>query len=196
MGKRTGMISIFLGAALILSALFLYGYNRYEDAKSGSRAEAVVKRVKRVIPETVPSENEEGEQIPVTEMPEIIIDDYGYVGYITIPDLSVELPIMSDWSYEKLRIAPCRQFGSSRTDDLVIAAHNYDSFFGGLKNLSPGAAVLVTDMDGTVHRYQIVKIETLEPTDVSTVQYSGYDLVLYTCTYGGKTRVTTFCSRI
>ena len=27
------------------------------------------------------------------------------------------------------------------------------------------------------------------------VEKSGYDLVLYTCTYGGKTRVTVFCDR-
>ena len=38
-------------------------------------------------------------------------------------------------------------------------------------------------------------IDTLAPDEVEAVQNSGYDLVLYTCTYGGKTRVTVFCNR-
>ena len=34
-----------------------------------------------------------------------------------------------------------------------------------------------------------------DPTDVDAVKNSGYDLVLYTCTYGGKTRIVVFCDR-
>ena len=33
------------------------------------------------------------------------------------------------------------------------------------------------------------------PHSVEEVEHSGYALVLYTCTYGGKTRVTVFCDR-
>ena len=54
----------------------------------------------------------------------------------------------------------------------------------------------MTDMEGIVNCYQVEKIETLEPTDVDAVQNSSYDLVLYTCTYGGATRVTAFCNRV
>lgn len=39
------------------------------------------------------------------------------------------------------------------------------------------------------------KVEVLDPHSVEEVEHSGYALVLYTCTYGGKTRVTVFCDR-
>ena len=50
-------------------------------------------------------------------------------------------------------------------------------------------------MEGIVNTYSIRRIETLNPDAVDAVQNSGNDLVLYTCTKGGKTRVTVFCDR-
>ena len=102
---------------------------------------------------------------------------------------------MSDWDYKRLKIAPCRQFGSSRTDDLVIAAHNYKTHFGLLGELSPGDPVAFTDMDGIVNHYSVAGTQVLQPTEVDAVQNSGYDLVLYTCTIGGRSRVVVFCNR-
>lgn len=139
--------------------------------------------------ETVPQETLAPE-LPVTE-----IDGYGYVGYLSIPKLELELPVMSEWDYARLKIAPCRQFGSSRTDDLVIAAHNYKKHFGHLKDLEAGDEVGFTDMEGIENLYEVIRVETLKPTEVDAVQNSDHDLVLYTCTYGGKTRVTVFCDR-
>ena len=125
-----------------------------------------------------------------------IVNGYEYIGYVEIPLLELKLPVMSEWSYEQLRISPCRQSGSSYTDDLVIAAHNYSTHFGRLKELSIGDAVIFTDMDGVVNTYCVKKLETVAPDDVDTVLNSGFDLVLYTCTKGGQTRVTVFCDRV
>ena len=130
------------------------------------------------------------------EMPVVVLDGYEYVGYVEIPALGLKLPVMSEWDYTRLKVAPCRQFGSSRTDDLVIAAHNYENHFGRLKELSEGDTVIFTDMEGIVNTYSVKKIETLNPNEVDAVQNSGYALVLYTCTKGGKTRVTVFCDRV
>ncbi|MDO4649153.1 MAG: sortase [Eubacteriales bacterium] len=198
MGKKLGVICILLGTALILSALFLYGYNRYENKKSGDYADTVLKQMEERVKSKEPTVPEAPSPEPTTvpEAPSLVIDGYGYIASIQIPDLGIELPVMADWSYEKMRMAPCRQFGSSRTDDLVIAAHNYDSFFGRLKDLNSGARIIVTDVDGTVNTYELDHLETLAPTAVEAVQYSGYALVLYTCTYGGQTRVAAFCSRV
>ena len=86
-------------------------------------------------------------------------------------------------------------FGSSRTDDLVIAAHNYESHFGKIGTLALGDEVRFTDMDGIENHYTVSAIEVHDPTDVEAVEHSGHDLVLYTCTYGGKTRIVVFCDR-
>ena len=129
-------------------------------------------------------------------MPVVVIDGYGYIGYLSIPDLGLELPVMAEWDYSRLKIAPCRQFGSTGTDDLVIAAHNYKTHFGRLSSLDEGAEIIFTDMDGLKTRYSLKSVNTLAPNAVDAVQNSGYDLVLYTCTPGGATRVTVFCDRI
>ena len=50
-------------------------------------------------------------------------------------------------------------------------------------------------MEGIVNTYFVEKLETLGPDAVDTVLNSSYDLVLYTCTKGGRTRVVVFCRR-
>ena len=179
MPKKAGIIFVTLGVVLILSALLLFLYNGLEDRRAGQQAESLM------------------DEIHSAEMPVVMIDGYEYIGYVSIPDLELELPIMAEWDYSRLKIAPCRHFGSSRTDDLVIAAHNYKTHFGSLSKLRSGAEVIFTDMDGIENRYVLVKDpQTLAPDAVDAVQNSGYDLVLYTCTPGGATRVVAFCDRV
>ncbi len=199
MFKKTGIIIIAVGAVLILSALLLLLYNRREDARAGQEAESLLANVEEAIQaqanESITAPATAPETSSDSEMPVVALDDYEYVGYIEIPTLGLKLPVMAQWDYDRLKIAPCRQFGSSRTDDLVIAAHNYESHFGRLKELVKGDTVTFTDMEGIINTYSVEKIETLKPESVDAVENSGYDLVLYTCTLGGKTRVTAFCNR-
>lgn len=189
---KKGIGFVLIGAVLMLSALSLFLYNQYEDARAGQEAENLQAIILQSIPETQPAEKAKAltPQMPVKE-----IDGYGYVGYLSIPDLELELPVMSEWDYNRLKIAPCRQFGSSRTDDLVIAAHNYKNHFAGLEQLEVGAPVSFTDMEGIENQYKVALVALLAPTEVEAVQNSEHDLVLYTCTNNGKTRIVVFCDR-
>lgn len=190
-----GLVCVVLGVVLLLAAGGLYGYNRYEDAHAGAEAQTVVADLQQKVSETADTGAEADSDPLDPELPVVEIDGNEYVGEISIPAIGIDLPVMSEWSYPRLKIAPCRQFGSSRTDDLVIAAHNYESHFGKLSSLSEGDSVIFTDMDGIENQYVVSKIEVLDPHSVEEVEHSGYALVLYTCTYGGKTRVTVFCDR-
>lgn len=209
MPKKSGIIFVTLGAVLMLSALLLFLYNGYEERRAGQEAELLLDDIQSAIAEeTDPTigpteieieitENTEPTETLPAEMPVVMIDGYEYIGYVSIPDLELELPVMAEWDYNRLKIAPCRHFGSSRTDDLVIAAHNYKTHFGSLSSLKVGAEVIFTDMDGIENRYTLMKVpETLAPDAVDAVQNSGYDLVLYTCTPGGATRVVAFFDRV
>lgn len=203
MRNKAGIVFIALGAVLILSALLLLLYNRHEAALAGKEAEILLSDVEAAIggqtsPDGPTDATEEAETEPTLspELPVLHLNGYDYVGYVEIPVLELKLPVMATWDYELLQVAPCRQFGSSRTDDLVIAAHNYVTHFGYLKKLVPGDTVTFTDMDGIVNTYAVEKSETLDPTSVDAVKNSGCDLVLYTCTIGGKTRVCVFCNRV
>lgn len=190
-----GLVCMVLGVVLLLAAGGLYGYNRYEDAHAGAEAQTVVADLQQKVSETADTGAEADSDPLDPELPVVEIDGNEYVGEISIPAIGIDLPVMSEWSYPRLKIAPCRQFGSSRTDDLVIAAHNYESHFGKLSSLSEGDSVIFTDMDGIENQYVVSKIEVLDPHSVEEVEHSGYALVLYTCTYGGKTRIVVFCDR-
>lgn len=192
MPKKAGIAIVTLGAVLIVSALLLFLYNQHEADVAGQEAESLMSDLES----WMQGQQEEPEPSLAPEMPVVSINGYEYVGYVEIPALELKLPVLSEWDYKRLQIAPCRQNGSSRTDDLVIAAHNYRTHFGRLKELSAGDAVIFTDMDGIVNTYSIAKIDTIDPYDVDSVLNSDFDLVLYTCTVGGKTRVTVFCSRL
>ena len=146
MPKKTDIAIIAVGAVLILSALLLLLYNRYEDARAGQEAESLLANVEEAISAHAVDVPAPASPYPTPldpEMPVVMLDGYEYVGYVEIPALGLKLPVMSEWDYTRLRVAPCRQFGSSRTDDLVIAAHNYENHFGRLKELSEGDTVIL-----------------------------------------------------
>ena len=129
------------------------------------------------------------------EMATIEVDGYGCIGVLAVPVLELELPILTDWSYTKLKKAPCHYYGSYLESDFVIAAHNYPGHFGRLSELQAGDSVIFTDVNGVAHAYEVVLLETLPPTATEEMITSGFDLSLYTCTPGGGNRVTVRCSR-
>ena len=94
-----------------------------------------------------------------------------------------------------MKVAPCRYEGSAYTDDLILAAHNYPAHFGNLKTLHPGDQVSFTDVDGNQFQYQVVELETLQPTAIQEMEAGEWDLTLFTCTLGGQSRVTVRCER-
>lgn len=208
MNKRRFNPFAIIGAALLLAALLLWVFNLIQAARAGETAQNVLGDVKQVMASTVrptapPAPQPTGTAdaaeteptAPPAEMPTVTVGYNDYIGYLHIPSQELELPVMSDWSYDKLNVAPCRQFGSYYTDDLVIAAHNFGSHFGKLKNLVPGDTVTFTDVTGADHNYTVASVQTLQPDAVDAVQNSGHALTLYTCTPGGATRVTVFCDR-
>ena len=209
MPRKIGSICVSAGVVLVLAALLLFLYNRYEDERAGQRSNRMLADVQAMIAErntksAEPTEEdpieeavqETQEEMEITSEKAVEIAGYKYIGYLTIPALKLELPVIDDWSYEKLKTAPCRHTGTAQSDDLVIAAHNYKRHFGLLSQMNPGDTVLLTEMDGTVNSYALVKVETLKPTDTDAAINSEHDLVLYTCTFGGATRVVAFFDRV
>lgn len=51
-------------------------------------------------------------------------------------------------------------------------------------------------MEKKKHVYKVAEFEELLPTDVEKMESSGYDLTLFTCTYGGRYRVTVRCVKV
>lgn len=197
MRSKVGNILMVLGTVLILAAVFLFLWNRYEARQAENAVSEILPRVIACIEsDESGSEVWERTEAGIEDLIAVEIDGYAYIGYISVPAIGLELPVMSEWDYERLKIAPCYYAGSVKTNDLVIAAHNYTQHFGRLSDLSPGDMVYFTDMQGTTYGYKVAGIDVLAPTAVEEMTSGEFDMTLFTCTYGGKSRVTVRCERI
>ena len=132
-------------------------------------------------------------QYPEMEMPTREIDGQTYIGMVEVPALELSLPVISEWTYPRLKKAPCRYVGSVYSKDMVICGHNYDRHFGRLKDLAVGDEVRFTDMDGNVFFYSVCGTEQLGKYAVEDMLAGEWDLTLFTCTKGGRMRVTVRC---
>ena len=206
MRNKTGIFCMFLGALLVLGAMFLFLWNEKESKDAGSYSENVMPAIQDEIQqamETTPEQSDINENVPVellTEeelfMTEKVINGYAYIGYLTIPDLNLELPIMSGWDNTRLQISPCRYSGTVKGEDLVIMAHNFKSHFGYLNTLTEGAKVQFVDMDGMVWQYQVVAKDILAAEAVEDMTAGEYDLTLFTCTTNRTNRITIRCDKV
>ena len=204
MRKKIGIACVVLGVACLLGALGFVLYNRWEANNAAKSAKSLLADVQTAISEkkiTYPSQNTDTPQqeeplvdvIQIPEMPTVQVDGYDCIGILSVPVLELELPVLTDWSYAKLKKAPCHYYGSYYESDFVIAAHNYQSHFGRLSQLQAGDVVTFTAVDGAVYVYEVVLLETLPKEATQEMIVSAFDLSLYTCTPGGANRVTVRC---
>lgn len=212
MKAKFGAFFMILGVLLVAGAIALFLMNQQEQTEAAEAVDVVMPQMVTHIQERQAERQAEREREDPTQSTELVpavgyeeeikemtvteIDGHGYIGFVSIPSLSLDLPVMADWSYPKLKIAPCRYTGNLHADDLVIMAHNYYWHFGQLSNLHIGDTVIFTDMDGNMVNYLVVAMDVLYPTDVEDMTSGDYDLTLFTCTYGGRSRVTVRCDRV
>ena len=224
MRKKSGTICIILGLLLIAAALGLTGYNLWDNERAGRASADITERMLEVMPERAeyapedlliqyvpeptetPSEDSHiGAEIEIGEeaipaMETVTIEDYAYIGIVEIPALKVTLPVMDTWDYTRLQIAPCRYTGSVYSNDMVICAHNFEKHFGPLLGAEPGMDVYFSTVDGNVYHYVVSNVEDVDPHAIDYMKNPGgthdWDLTLFTCFLGGRSRCTLRCVRV
>lgn len=206
--KKNRIGNILKGAGLILvtAAVLLLVYNLWDGHRARESEEAILAEYlqenKKASESPEASDKEDEQNIPDyllnpdMDMPEYTLKSLGDVaciGILEIPALDLELPVISSWSYSSLRLAPCRYSGSAYKGDLVIAAHNYQSHFGGLRTLPEGSEVFFTDAVGNRFSYYVAVTEALTPWSVDDMTSGEWPLTLFTCTLDSQNRVTVRC---
>ena len=206
--KKNRIGNILKGAGLILvtAAVLLLVYNLWDGHRARESEEALLaeylQEIKKASESPDASDKEDKQNIPDyllnpdMDMPEYTLKSLGDVaciGILEIPALNLELPVISSWSYSSLRLAPCRYSGSAYKGDLVIAAHNYQSHFGGLRTLPEGSEVFFTDAVGNRFSYYVAVTEALTPWSVDDMTSGEWPLTLFTCTLDSQNRVTVRC---
>ena len=207
MRRRIGAALLIFGALLLLASGGAALLHARQDEQAGRTARQAVTALQQLIESPAETQETVGAPFSASPAPQetpaphetakpaaVELDGESYIGVLCIPSLGLELPVMEDWSYARLKIAPCRQFGSAAGGDLVIAAHNYKTHFGRLKELQEGDGITFTDLSGTEYAYRVDRVENVQPQDVAAVTESGAALTLSTCTPGGNTRVAVYCS--
>ena len=198
--KKSGSVLILLGVLLLIGALGFAGYNYLDANRAAQDAELVESALSEKIAENKKKKTglQPNKQYLGNEMATEEINGRRYIGTIEIPALNKKLPVLEDWSYENLKISPCRYTGTYYTDDMVLCAHNYSSHFNGLRWIEPGEEVIFTTVDGDQYRYIITYRETLFPTEVERLitAEEDWDLTLFTCYIGGRTRCVVRCTRV
>ncbi len=170
-------------------------YNVYDAERAQKASEELAEKIEEYRDEQEDDRYQDGID-PNAEMPEVVIDGIAYIGNLQVPSLGLDLPVISSWSYEYLKLAPCRYTGSIYSDDMVIAAHNYKRHFGEVRWLEKGTEIKFTDMAGNTFYYEIVENEVLKPTQVEEMENSPYDLTLFTCVNSGQARYAIRCNRV
>lgn len=193
MRKSVGVLCILLGVCCLIASLGFVVYNNIEEKKAKSASVLMVQSIHEKVNENI--DKNIVEEISY-EMKTEEVDGYECIGILAIPALEVELPVLTDWNYTKLKVAPCHYYGTYYEPNFVIAAHNYQAHFGRLSQLQQKDMITFTDVSGNVYCYEVMLIETLQSTATLEMITSGFDLSLYTCTPGGGSRVTVRCNLV
>ena len=206
MKQKIGKICMALGALLILASLGLLAYNKWDAARADKAAQTALGELEDTLTKTMEEKTKADEVVlqpeldPTQPMTEVELEGWNYIGYLSIPSIGLNLPVMSEWSYAGLKIAPGRYSGSTYADNMVVCAHNYAKHFSPIKWLAEGAEVYFTDMDGMRWSYEVSVVETIQPTQIEkmtekTEDSENWDLTLFTCTTGGSARCAVRCVR-
>ncbi len=117
-------------------------------------------------------------------------------GIIEIPTIKIYYPIFANINEENLKIAPCKLFGKtpSENGNICIAGHNYNNsmFFSNLFKLNINDIIYLFDNKGTQYEYKIYDIYEVSETDFSPIynfERKEKILTLITCNNNNSNRI-------
>lgn len=193
MKQRLGKGLSCLGIVLIVVALSLCAYNVYDSFQASWSSKKILEAY--VAKQLSIDQGEVPDYIlnPDMDMPEVELEGLTCVGMIEIPALDIKLPVTSTFTYELMKVAPCRYYGTPYKKNMVIAAHNSWYHFGRLNTLKAKNKVIFTDAAGNRFVYRVDAIEALRPNSVKDVTSGKWPLTLFTCTLDAQNRVVVRC---
>lgn len=131
-----------------------------------------------------------------------------YNGYevcakLIIPEISLETNILAKYSEEALRNSVVKFWGvePNNIGNFCIAGHNFKNknMFSKLKKLKLGDRLFVIDAKIGRVEYEIFKIDTVSPEDVSclkSITENEKEVTLITCTMDSKKRIVVKAKEI
>lgn len=173
--------------AIIVGVIIGSEYIRRE--KNEDKLSAVVAQIENI---NTDMNNKEEKQESIK------VDGYDVEGIIEIPKIDIKYPIVSTTSDEAMKVAITKFWGANINDigNYTMAGHNYKNgtMFGKTKYLQVGDKIKMTDLNLNTIEYEIFKIYTIDPNDITcieSVEPNTREITLITCTNGHKNRLIT-----
>ena len=196
MKQLRAIVLIVLGLSMILASAYLFFRYEQEAEVAGENARLLLTALTHEIEqnrEQALYDTAQRERVP-GQMLQTSLQGHDLVGILRVPDVGVELPVLNSWSYDLLKLSPCRYSGSIEGQDLILMGHNYKKHLAPLSRVSPGDRVEFLDVSGTSHAFVVAETEVLKPTQLDELTVSDYALTIFTCTPGGQSRFVVRCS--
>ena len=152
---------------------------------------------------TIEKEIDKAKTEKVNALPEVEFKGYKVEGIIEIPKINIKYPII-DHTDEKTMMVSISKFWGPQANEIgnyTVAGHNNrdGTMFGKTKYLKIGDKIKITDLKGRMIEYEIFKIYSILPNDVScveSIEAKTREVTLITCANGHKNRLVTKARQI
>ena len=141
--------------------------------------------------------NEENTNKPES-LPELEFKGYKIEGIIEIPKIGIKYPIIDHTNEETMKVSITKFWGPQANEigNYTVAGHNNKdgTMFGKTKYLQIGDKIKLTNFKNETVEYEVFKIYSINPDDVScveSVENNTREITLITCTNGHKNRLVT-----
>ena len=187
------IIAVLIVALIVVIAMIVirYGGNYLNEKEVSSSLETIEEELNKE--ETQQSES----------LPELEFKGYKIEGIIEIPKINIKYPIIDHTNEETMKVSITKFWGPQANEigNYTVAGHNNKdgTMFGKTKYLQIGDKIKLTNLKNKIIEYEIFKIYSIDPDDVScveSVENGTREITLITCTNGHKNRLVTKARQI
>ncbi len=187
------IIAVLIVALIVVVAMIVirYGGNYLNEKEVSASLETIEEELNKE--ETQQSES----------LPELEFKGYKVEGIIEIPKINIKYPIIDHTNEETMKVSITKFWGPQANEigNYTVAGHNNKdgTMFGKTKYLQIGDKIKLTNLKNETIEYEIFKIYSIDPDDVScveSVENGTREITLITCTNGHKNRLVTKARQI
>ena len=187
------IIAVLIVALIVVIAMIVirYGGNYLNEKEVSASLETIEEKLNKE--ETQQSES----------LPELEFKGYKVEGIIEIPKINIKYPIIDHTNEETMKVSITKFWGPQANEigNYTVAGHNNKdgTMFGKTKYLQIGDKIKLTNLKNETFEYEVFKIYSIDPDDVScveSVESGTREVTLITCTNGHKNRLVTKARQI
>lgn len=152
---------------------------------------------------TIEEELNKEETLQTESLKELEFKGYKIEGIIEIPKINIKYPIIDHTNEETMKVCITKFWGPQANEigNYTVAGHNNKdgTMFGKTKYLQIGDKIKLINLKNETVEYEIFKIYSIDPDDVScveSVEAETREITLITCTNGHKNRLITKARQI